>query len=531
MNRNTNRLLAATCVLLVGFMGCELVNTPPSIDIIVEDESPLTGSTQTFTAVVTDLDEDEVLITWSATAGDFSKKRGESVRWTAPLEVQKVVVTAVADDRKAGGIDSAQVVLSVGNDIPLITDFTSSSPYVYFAGSVELACTAYDPDGEDITFNFYTSPYGVGSFAARQPEDNTATWEAPPAETISRTYDLIAEVADEQGYTSRDTLKILVYSEYGTVWIVDSDQQTLSKYTSRGAKVLTSPHSFEEPVAVVNYIQHVPNYYVADREAGEVVKLDALGREVYTYSNIPNVIDLAIHRDTGTLWAISVDSEEPRLTVINTFTNSEVMQIKGLRHPIAIAINQSRNDVWLADIGEGDRIILLYAEEILADPPDSLTAANATIFEGNFNSPSSLFIRNEEDATLYIADTEDNQIERLTYNSLTGNYRRDTPVILPDDAKPIDVVATIVGLVWMLNSGDGTTIEYFDEEDVPTAQPLPFLTSYPFMAPHTMIADIEYGHVWVADNGTHQVVQIVNADSVGVIISGFSFVEDMAINK
>lgn len=533
MNRNTIQILAAASALLISLTGCELMNNPPIIDIFVEDDTPRTGSTQEFTAVATDPDEDEVVITWSATAGEFSKRKGEVVKWTAPLEIQKVVVTATAKDLP-GAVDSAQVVLLVGNDAPMITNFISTAPYIYFAGSVDLTCEAHDPDGEDITFDFYTSPFGVGSFAPRGPEDSTATWQAPSADTYSRTYDLIAEVADEQGYASRDTLEILVYSEYGTIWIVDSGRQTVSKYTSRGAKVLTSPHSFQEPVAVVNYTQYVPNYFVADRKAGEIVRLDALGQEVHTYSSIPNVTDLAVHHNTGTLWAVSVDSEEPRLTVINTFTNSEVRSFKGLHHPSAITINQDRDEVWIADIGESDRILLLSVEEILAEAADTLTSANATIFEGNFDSPASLFIRSEDDATLYIADKDDNQIERLTYSSTTDSYRRDSPANLAEGAKPIDVVATSTGLVWVLSAIDyttTTTIEYFNEDEMPSGQPQPFLSAYPFTAAHTMVTDVEYGHVWVGDNYTHQVVQIVNSDSVGAVISGFDFVKDIAINK
>ncbi|GAG11485.1 unnamed protein product, partial [marine sediment metagenome] len=118
--------IKAACALVIVFMGCELVNNPPSIDIHVEDESPLTGSTQTFTAVATDLDEDVISITWSATDGQFTKTTGEVVKWTAPMSTGKVTITAVADDRKAGGTDTAQVMLAVGNDLPIITAFTSS---------------------------------------------------------------------------------------------------------------------------------------------------------------------------------------------------------------------------------------------------------------------------------------------------------------------------------------------------------------------------------------------------------------------
>ena len=96
------------CIILAGisaiiFTGCELVNNAPSIEIQVEDDTPLTSSTQNFTAVTDDLDEDVVSVTWSATDGEFNKTTGETVKWTAPVTTGRVVVTAVADDRKIHG--------------------------------------------------------------------------------------------------------------------------------------------------------------------------------------------------------------------------------------------------------------------------------------------------------------------------------------------------------------------------------------------------------------------------------------------
>ncbi|UCH11088.1 MAG: hypothetical protein JSU61_04140 [Fidelibacterota bacterium] len=147
-----------TGLLLLSFLGCELTNNPPVLQISVEDNNPVTGSTQTFTAAVSDLDEDPVIVTWSATAGVFSKHRGETVDWTAPMVAGTVVVTAVADDRKAGGVDTARVTLSVGNSAPVITDFYSDPPFVKLGNSVDLICEAHDDDGEDITYEFQTVP-------------------------------------------------------------------------------------------------------------------------------------------------------------------------------------------------------------------------------------------------------------------------------------------------------------------------------------------------------------------------------------
>ena len=517
-------------LLLALLMGCELVNTPPVIDIIVEDETPLTGSTQTFTAVVEDLDEDPVTVTWSATAGQFSKLKGETVKWTAPLVIQQVVVTATADDRKAGGEDSVSITLDVVNSAPSITSFETNHNYVNLGNTLILTVDAFDPDGEDITYDFYTSPLNAGSFAPRSPEDNTADWTAPIDATFARSYDLIVKVIDEQEYFSTDTLEVLVYSEYGTIWIVDSAKRNVSKYTSRGEKILSSTYDFDKPVAVANNIDEFFGCYVADHDAGEIVKLDAKGEWITSFTDIPNVTDLAIHYGTGTLWALSVSDDDPHLTVLDTYTENEIARVKGLYRPTAITINQGRGDVWIADVGEFDRIIQIEVNQFLSAPSDTLSISFATVFDGNFDfdrsSMPGLSVLDAQTATFYFTDTNDDEVERLTYSAATDSYLRGAPVSFDVGVGPIQVAPTLSGEVWVL-SLEGT-VQFFQEDN--TTQRTPIF-SYFFADPSIMVADRATSNVWVADNGTHQVVEVSSVDSIGTRISGFEFVEDMVINK
>ncbi|MCH7496785.1 MAG: hypothetical protein IH971_02910 [Candidatus Marinimicrobia bacterium] len=507
--------------------GCELINSRPSIDITVEDLTPLTGSTQMFTAVVEDLDEDNVLVTWSATSGQFSKTRGQEVAWTAPLEIQQVVIMAFADDRKAGGTDTAQVTLSVVNQAPHIVTFTANEDFVTLGNSITLTSTAEELDGEEFVFEFSTSPTGVGTMIHAAPEINTATWIAPSDPSLAREYDLVVKVSDIQGFFSSDTLQILVFSEFGTIWIVDKFEQQVTKYTSRGEKILSARQQFQNPVAVTNNTNFdFFGCYVADQDAGQVIKLDAKGETIATFANLPAASDLAIHYGTGSLWVVSVGDAEPRLTVINTFTENVIASVRGLRHPSAITINQNRNEVWIADIGEMDRIVQINITDFIAAPPDTLDPAVTTVFEGNYNNPTDIALLQEQTATVYIADMNDDEVERLLYNSVGDSYIRGAPVDLGLNSKPAKVGVGPNGLVWVL--GLDRSLQFFPEDN--TTQHTPIF-SYMFAAPHTLAIDNATGHVWIGDNGTHQVVEISEIDSVGVTIGGFSFVEDMVINK
>ena len=536
----TSLALAVVGALLATDLACELLNSPPSIEIKLEDETPLTGSTQTFTAVIQDLDEDEVRVTWRADraddpnlrAGEFSKTRGAEVRWTAPADILEVVVTAIADDRKAGGIDSTQVTLFVVNEAPLITSFTSSESFANLGNSVTLSATAEELDGEEFVFEFFTSPPGVGTMLHESPAVGTATWIAPEDPGMARRYDLIAKVSDIQGFFSTDTLQVLVFSEFGTIWIVDKSQRRVSKYTSRGEEILTSPHLFQNPVAVVNNTNfEFFGCYVADEDAGEIVKLDAKGERVTTITGIANVTDLAIHYGTGSLWAVSVsddDNDDPRLTVINTATEATIASVRGLRHPSAITINQDRNDVWIADVGGEDRLVRLGITEFMeqAAPPDTLSTSFATVFEGIFNNPESISVLPENTATVYIADMHDDEIERLVHDASTDSYFRGAPVVLAAGTKPAQVAVTSTGLVWVLSLD--RSLQFFPEDN--TSQRTTIF-SYSFAVPHALAVDGATGHVWVGDNGTHQVVEVTDVDSIGISIGGFSFVADLVINK
>ncbi|MCH7520468.1 MAG: hypothetical protein IIB42_02055 [Candidatus Marinimicrobia bacterium] len=523
-------------VLLIVMAGCELSNLPPIIQIQAENLTPLTGSIQTLTAVVEDPDEDPVIITWSATAAvsdsgmKFSKSTGVEVTWTAPLDIQEVVITVVADDRKFGGKDSSTITLSVINGAPRISEFASSSPFVILGNAVELTVVAEDPDGENITYAF-SSQSGVGTFTGTSPEVNTATWLAPSVSQspFSRVFNLIVKVSDEQNFFSTDTLAILVYSEDGTMWIVDSGHRTVSKYTSNGNFIFTANHPFSYPVAAANNTEAFFGCYVADRGAGEVVKINAFGLQDQIFSGLPNVVDLAVHEVTNTLWIIDVGDEGrgPALTVIDAISNVEIKRVFGFVRPESIEINQRSGDIWISDVGNNTlvqfSIANLTINDLLEFLPDTLSQGNATIFESFLNGPVSISVVDEVEATLYIADISDDEVERLVYNA--GSYSRSSPVAVN---QPSLVSATTVGgLVWVMDS-NSKILQYFSDD---LTQQGSLNANYIFRTPHVMTAGSGAGDIWIGDNGTHEVVQIVNPDSVGATIAGFNFIEDIIVNR
>ena len=536
MTMKTRKRLHITGLLALGTVlfitGCELTNSPPTISITVENYDPLTGSTQTFNAIVQDPNENDVVrVSWTVRraggGGILANTTGEEVKWTAPLALGEVVVTAIADDGISNGIDSAHARLNVINSPPEITlfeviDFTNKPPYVLMGGTIELICEATEPDGEKITFRFKTLS-GAGDFQHDSPEASTAYWTAPPATDLSfsRIYTLFVEVFDSLGYSSSDTLEVLVYTEAGTIWVVDSKQAIVSKYTALGHFILTSPHAFEKPVAVAGDISRGYGCYVADYTAGEVIKLDPEGNEVDVFPSLPYVADLALHEATRTLWILSEGNSA--LVVYNTSSpGAPVKTVYGFKMPRAITINQNNNSVWISDAVDNSVIQLNALDALLGALPDSVSDPGVTVFRNDFSNPSGLGTRNQIDAAIYIADLGENEIERLTYSN--GTYSRNTPISIDN---PSLVVSNVKGEVWVLNS-DGT-IQYFLESSI-NMDPFP-VTSYVFRNPNSMAVDEVTGEIWIGDNGNHQVVKVLSPDSLAVVISGVDFVADIVVNR
>ncbi len=516
----------AFAALAAAVMGsaCDLVNNPPLISIVPEDEFPLTGSRQTLVAVVEDIDEDPVRVSWSVTGGTLSKNTGDEVQWTAPLDRGPVTVRAVADDRR-GGIDSASVLLEVINDAPLIIDFSSSANFVLLGNDVELTVTAIDANDEEMEYSFFSSPAGVGTFSeSTEPFKNI--WTAPTVEEtpFARSFDLVTKVQDVKGFFSTDTISILVFSEYGTVWIADSRHARVSKYSDRGDFILNSTHAFVKPVAVANNTFIDYGVYVADAGTGEVVKITASGEKEFIYRNIPNISDMDLHRDSGMLWILS--HGDSALIVINTFTKIVVKKVYGFYQPDIITINQSSGDVWIADGGMS--VVFQFNSKLTASLPDTVTSLNTTQFGGQLDTPINIAVldRIPLDAVVYIADKRDSdgEIEQLVYNG--SKYQFGATISGFD--RPTLLASTVDGRVWVANSSG--VVSFFTAST--NGSDRITTIGYDFKNPQTMTADPITGEVWIGDNGSNEVIKMVApADSADVIISGFGFVEDLVINK
>ncbi|MBN2538092.1 hypothetical protein JXB37_07450, partial [candidate division WOR-3 bacterium] len=102
-------LLAVAAAGLVGLLfGCGELNHDPVITSLTAtpDTTVRPGAVIVLAVSATDVDDDSLAFSWSATAGTLSATTGESVEWTAPDSATAGTVTVACSDGQ-GGEDSA----------------------------------------------------------------------------------------------------------------------------------------------------------------------------------------------------------------------------------------------------------------------------------------------------------------------------------------------------------------------------------------------------------------------------------------
>lgn len=150
-------LLATLAVLAVGFAGCSddtaspPPNENPTIQLTVNKLATTKMATMTLTAVVSDVDEDEVTVNWQVLrdgqpSGELREadQGSPSMRWTAPNELGCDSIIATASDGNGGQAVATETIL-VGT-LRASSILTASatwgidgSPYVLRPGGLSFA--------------------------------------------------------------------------------------------------------------------------------------------------------------------------------------------------------------------------------------------------------------------------------------------------------------------------------------------------------------------------------------------------------
>ena len=196
-------IVVAAAVLSILFYTM-LANHRPIINSLEAEGDSITPSTSLqVTCNASDPDGDELSYAWSASAGEVSGD-GDTVTWIAPpSEGSYSVAVAVTDGR--GGEIMKQVTIKVRlSSPPTIVSLTADADWTLPSGSLQVACNAFDPEHDEISYEWSTTGGDISGTGA------AINWTVPEKVGI---HHVTVVVTDSHGGSATDLLSISVATE------------------------------------------------------------------------------------------------------------------------------------------------------------------------------------------------------------------------------------------------------------------------------------------------------------------------------
>ena len=169
-----------------------------SLEAEAEWTAPL-GSLQVM-CTASDPDGDELDYNWSASGGEINGE-GDTVTWTAPVSEGSYNVTVTVTDGRSGEVMDYVTITVRANEPPTIASLIADEDWITPSGSLEVTCTASDPDGDELSYEWTATAGAISGTGA------VVNWTAPQE---VGTYDVTVVVKDGHGSSATDSLPISV---------------------------------------------------------------------------------------------------------------------------------------------------------------------------------------------------------------------------------------------------------------------------------------------------------------------------------
>jgi len=195
-------IVAAVVVLVVVFDTLLANHLPAIASLTAPDRVVPSGSCQ-IVCNATDPDGDELSYNWSASAGELNGE-GTRVTWTAPDSVGSYNITVTVVDGRGDEVTKQITILVRANRAPTITSLAADAGWTLPSGTVQLTCTASDPDEDELTYEWTAGAGDVSGTGA------VVNWTAP--EEIGLYYVTVV-AKDSHGSSDTRTLSLAVAQE------------------------------------------------------------------------------------------------------------------------------------------------------------------------------------------------------------------------------------------------------------------------------------------------------------------------------
>ncbi len=158
--------------LLVGMIAGCTPNQPPIIqNLNLEKEIIYIGEEVEIWCTASDSEGDQLTYQWNVSNGQISGS-GLKVKWIAPKVVGVVTIEVVVSDGKNSVSDKVDIQV-IDNHSPVV-ELTATSTSVNLGERVNIAVSAFDSDGDNLTYRWQVSG---GSFETKE-DATTISWYA-----------------------------------------------------------------------------------------------------------------------------------------------------------------------------------------------------------------------------------------------------------------------------------------------------------------------------------------------------------------
>jgi hypothetical protein len=193
--------IVAAAVLLSILLYTTLANHRPVITrLAAEPEAVIPLGNCQIVCNATDPDGDELSYGWSSTGGGIAGE-GATVTWTAPDSQGFYNVTVIVTDGLGGEVTDDVTVIVRPNRSPTISSLVADSGWTTPSGSLQVACTASDPDGDVLSYEWIATGGNISGTG------EVVNWTAPQEVGI---YNVTVAVKDGHGGADTTFLSLSV---------------------------------------------------------------------------------------------------------------------------------------------------------------------------------------------------------------------------------------------------------------------------------------------------------------------------------
>jgi hypothetical protein len=193
-------VIVVVAVLLAILFDTMLANHRPAITVLEAPERVIPSGICQIVCTASDRDGDDLSYNWSASGGNISGT-GASINWTAPDSEGFYDVTVMVTDGRSTEVMKQITIIVRANQQPIITSLVADAEWTLLGGTLQLMCTASDPDGDELSYEWSTTGGDISGMGA------VVNWTAPEEIGI---YHITVVVKDGHGSSATDLLTISV---------------------------------------------------------------------------------------------------------------------------------------------------------------------------------------------------------------------------------------------------------------------------------------------------------------------------------